>query len=166
MELEWKGRYREIISALVRHGNVISRTLADTMECIDGIVLRYQQFQVLEYIIENRQSIFNMNDASYWLSIPQSTFSKTVKHLVELGLVEKFQAVNNRKNIILRPTDKALELYADYVEHHAKQNWQQFFDALKDVGNDDLHTVVKAIEILDNHLLPEYNEELQIVKMN
>ena len=47
MELEWKGRYQEIISAMVRHGNTVSRTLSDTMDCGNGILLHYQQFQVL-----------------------------------------------------------------------------------------------------------------------
>ena len=165
MELEWMGRYREIISAMVRHGNAISRTLADSVDYGNGVILRHQQFQVLEYIIENRQNIFSMNDASYRLNIPQSTFSKTVKYLVELGLVEKYQAVNNRKNIILRPTDKGIGLYSDFAEHRAPQNWQPFFEALKDVSDEDLHAVSKAIEILDNSILPERSEEIRIIKI-
>jgi len=165
MELEWKERYQEIIVALVRHGNTVSRTLSDTMDCGNGLLLHYQQFQVLEYIIENRQSIFSMNDASSQLSIPQSTFSKTVKQLVEAGLVEKYQAVNNRKNIILRPTEKAIGVYSDFAQKHAKQIWQPFFDALKDVDDEDLHAVVQAIDVLDRFILSESKEEIRIVKI-
>ena len=165
MELEWKGRYQEIISAMVRHGNTVSRTLSDTMDCGNGILLHYQQFQVLEYIIENRQSIFSMNDASSQLSIPQSTFSKTVKQLVESGLVEKYQAVNNRKNIILRPTEKAIRIYSDFAEKHAKQIWQPFFDALNGVDDEVLHAFVRAIDFIDKRILSENSDEIRIVKI-
>ena len=106
-----------------------------------------------------------MNDASSQLSIPQSTFSKTVKQLVEAGLVEKYQAVNNRKNIILRPTEKAIGVYSDFAQKHAKQIWQPFFDALKDVDDEDLHAVVRAIDVLDRFILSESKEEIRIVKI-
>ena len=116
MESDWMGRYREIVAAVVLHGNVVIRTQADVADIGDGILLRHQQWQILEYIVENRDKIFSMNDISYRLNIPQSTFSKTVKLLCEHGLVEKYQAVNNRKNIILRPTDRGRELYTENSE--------------------------------------------------
>ena len=106
-----------------------------------------------------------MNDASSQLSSPQSTFSKTVKQLVESGLVEKYQAVNNRKNIILRPTEKAIRIYSDFAEKHAKQIWQPFFDALNGVDDEVLHAFVRAIDFIDKRILSENSEEIRIVKI-
>ncbi len=165
MESDWMGRYREIVAAVVLHGNVVIRTQADVADIGDGILLRHQQWQILEYIVENRDKIFSMNDISYRLNIPQSTFSKTVKLLCEHGLVEKYQAVNNRKNIILRPTDRGRELYTENSEKRVKQTFEGFFEALRDVSDDALHAVAKAIETLDNALLPERRQEIEVVKL-
>ena len=106
-----------------------------------------------------------MIDISYHLNIPQSTFSKTVKLLHGCGLVEKYQAVNNRKNIILRPTEKGLRLYQSISQKEAMGILQGFFDALKNVTDEDLHAMAKAIEALDNELLPERKEEIEIIKL-
>ena len=76
MLTEWMGRYREIDAALVRHGNVVLRTQTAKQYLGDGIWMDDQQWQILEYLIENRDNIFNMNDVSYRLNIPQSTFFK------------------------------------------------------------------------------------------
>ena len=102
MDTEWMGRYRGLVASLVRHDNVAIRTQTNKKNIGDNIWLNDQQWQILEYLIENRDKIFNMNEVSYRLDIPQSTFSKTIKLLCEKGLVEKYQAVNNRKNIIKR----------------------------------------------------------------
>ena len=165
MESDWMGRYREIVAAVVLHGNVVIRTQADVADIGDGILLRHQQWQILEYIVENRDKIFSMNDISYRLNIPQSTFSKTVKLLCEHGLVEKYQAVNNRKNIILRPTDRGRELYTENSEKRVKQTFEGFFEALSGVSDEDLHAVAKAIETLDNAMLPERRQEIEVVKL-
>ena len=114
MEVDWMGRYRELVAAIVLHGNVATRTQSDVIDRGEGTFLTHQQWQILEYIVENRDKVFSMNDISYWLNIPQSTFSKTVKLLCNSDLVEKYQAVNNRKNIILRPTEKGLQLYRSH----------------------------------------------------
>lgn len=166
MGSEWKGRYREVIASLVLHGNVILRTQSSSLFDIgEGVIVTPQQWQILEYIVENSDKLFNMNEISYRLSVPQSTFSKTVKMLYENDLVEKYQAVNNRKNIILRPTEKGLRIYKYHSEEHVKPFFQGFFDALKDVSDIDLHALAKAIETLDNEMLPERKEEIETIKL-
>ena len=165
MTTEWMGRYREILAALVLHGNVVLRAHSIAIDIGDGIFLNHQQWQILEYIVEHRDELFNMIDISYHLNIPQSTFSKTVKLLHGYGLVEKYQAVNNRKNIILRPTEKGLRLYQSISQKEAMGILQGFFDALKNVTDEDLHAMAKAIEALDNELLPERKEEIELIKL-
>ena len=48
MEFNWMGRYQGIIDALVLHGNVVLRTQATTSEIGEGILLKPQQWQILE----------------------------------------------------------------------------------------------------------------------
>lgn len=165
MEFNWMGRYQEIIDALVLHGNVVLRTQATTSEIGEGILLKPQQWQILEYIVRNCDKTFSMIDISYRLNIPQSTFSKTVKLLYEYDLVEKYQTVNNRKNIILRPTEKGLQVYRQHAEYHVKPFFESFIDALRDVADEDLHAVAKAIEALDNEMLPERKEEVEMIRL-
>ncbi len=165
MESEWIGRYREIVAAIVLHGNVVIRTQTDVLDIGDGIFLRHQQWQILEYIVENRERIFSIADISYRLNIPQSTFSKTVKLLCEHNLVEKYQAVNNHKNIILRPTDRGLQLYKSHSESFVRHRFQGFFNVLSDISDEDLKTVARALEILDNTLLPERQEDIEMIKL-
>ena len=165
MKLEWMGRYRELLAALVLHGNVVSRTQSDLMDLGEGIFLTSQQWQIFEYLVEHRDHRFSMNDISYRLNIPQSTFSKTVKILLESGLVEKYQAVNNRKNIILHPTEKGLVLYKNFSENNLRPMFERIFHTLDHISDEDLHSVAMAIVALDNELLPERKEEVEIIKV-
>ena len=43
--------------------------------------------------------------------------------------------------------------------------FESFFNILKSVSDEDLHTVAKAIETLDNEILPERKEEIEIIKL-
>ena len=165
MESEWMGRYREIVAAVVRHGNVVLRTQNNSRDIGNGVVLKQQSWQILEYIVEHDNKRFSMNDISYQLNIPQSTFSRTVKMLCEEGLVEKYQMINNRKNIILKPTEKGIELYRIIAGNSVEPIFRDFFEALKDVSDEDLHRVAVAIEKLDNNLIPERNEEIEMIRL-
>lgn len=165
MKSDWMGRYQEITYALILHGNVIARTQTVVFDIGEGIVLNSQQWQILEYIVCNRDKTFSMNDISYRLNIPQSTLSKTVKMLCKYGLVDKYQAVNNRKNIILRPSEHGLHIYTTHSINSVRPVFESFFNILKSVSDEDLHTVAKAIETLDNEILPERKEEIELIKL-
>lgn len=146
------GRYRGIVDAVVAHGNLISR-MQSYRECVSGRTeLSFQEWQILEYIVGHRFETFSMSDMSASLKIPQSTFSKIVKYLCQLGLVEKYQAVNNRKNIILKPSEEALELYAENSESLKKRFFSPMFSCLENVSDESLEAVVKAIETLDERI--------------
>ena len=141
------------------------RTQAELSDIGEGILLKPQQWQILEYIVRNRDKTFSMIDISYRLNIPQSTFSKTVKLLYDYGLVDKYQTVNNRKNVILRPTEKGLRIYRFHAENRVRPFFESFFDALRDVSDVDLHAMAHAIEVLDNEMLPERKEEVEMIKL-
>ena len=165
MESDWMGRYRKLIDALVLHGNVVIKTQNVTTDIGEGILLKPQQWQILEYLVRNRDNVFSMIDISYRLNIPQSTFSKTIKLLCDYDLVEKYQTVNNRKNIILRPTEKGLSIYRKHAENDVRPFFAGFMDALKNVSDADIQAIANAIEIIDNEMLPERKEEIEIIKL-
>ena len=119
--------------------------------------------QIFEYIVEHRDRGFSMVEISYNLSIPPSTFSKTVKLLCAYGLVEKHQAENNRKNIFLRPTERGLQIYDEVTPTHVLPDLRRFFDALEPVSDEDLRRFVRAIKALDDIILPERQKEAALL---
>lgn len=159
MESEWMGRYRPLVAALVRHGNVCMSAAGRRKEIGEGIELSSLEWQVLECIVERRYEATNMIAISNSIGVPQSTFSKTTKKLCDMGLVEKYQAVNNRKNIILRPTDTALELYKSNSARLQNNVFGAFFDKLTEVRDEDINAVAAAVQALNDALDPPKTPE-------
>ena len=140
------GRYRALIAALVLHSNVVHRGLAEKVDIGDGILLLPQEWQTLEYIIEHRDRNFSMSDASRSLGIPPSSFSRFVKTLNSRALVERYQMVGNRKNVILRPTDYALELYKRRDSDSIRAMFHEFFRDLDGISDEDLALFTGALD--------------------
>ena len=159
MERDQFERCRELVAALILHGNVAIRAQSNVLDLGDGIRLKHQHWQIFEYIVEHRDRGFSMVEISYNLSIPPSTFSKTVKLLCAYGLVEKHQAENNRKNIFLRPTERGLQTYDEVTPAHVLPDLRRFLDALEPVSDEDLRCFVRAIKALDDIILPERQKE-------
>ena len=146
MGYEWMGRYRKLVSAVVRHGNVYSRMQGIKYDVAEGLRMTAQEWQILEYIIEHSNESKNMISIADSLCIPQSTFSKTVKMLCKLGFAEKYQSAQNRKNVILKPTEYAEQVYEAHAKKMAEGNFGRFFEELEGVSDQDLEKVVRAIE--------------------
>lgn len=144
MDTQWMGRYRPLIAALVQHANINLRLSRQRSSLGEGVALTSVEWQVLEAIIEN-QSEQSMIGISEKLGIPQSTFSRTVKTLCDLDMAEKHQTEQNRKNVLLRPTSKALRLYAAKLEDASFAHFKKFFAELDDISDDDLSTFIRAL---------------------
>lgn len=151
--IDWMGRYRNLVSALVQHSNVVSKAGNERHYMYDGIYMTSNEWQVMEYIVEQRNQDERMILMSETLGIPQSSFSKIIKSMSALGLVERYRSVDNKKNIIVKPTPLALKVY----DYHAQQSYDEvfkpFFDALEEVDDESLDKVTKAIELLSNGIL-------------
>ena len=104
MDVNWMGRYRTLVMALVQHCNISARGSGIKDRVTDDIWLNAHEWQVLEYIIEHTEDDAYMNRMSEVLGLPQSSFSRSVSLLSSYGLVEKYQTESNRKNVLLRPT--------------------------------------------------------------
>lgn len=154
MELNWMGRYRPLIDTLVRHRNAYARAINHKTECIEDVSLSLLEWEVLEYIIEHESDDASMIQISERLAIPQSSFSKFTRTLCSCGLVAKYQMIGNRKNIILKATDKGMEFYRKRVEYLMKYVFGEFFQHLDGLSEEDLAAVTRAIACL-NHDLEE-----------
>lgn len=152
MNIDWMGRYRPLVAALVRHANIVQRNLSKKTVLTNEISLNSQEWQVFEYIIEHMDDDAHMNLISDRLGIPQSTFSKTVKALCGYDLVEKYQTTRNRKNIILRPSEKGLKLYQIHASGVVSNNFESFFKALDCIADEDIEQFTFALDKLNAQL--------------
>lgn len=148
MALEWMGRYRELIQTLTQYINLSAREMTVKKNIDENITLTSQEWQVLEYIIEHEEDDVSMKQVSDRLALPQSSFSKHTKYLWECDLVDKYQVEGNRKNIILKPSDKGRRLYDIYSEKLASQAFQQFFQILDHCSDEDIQLFTEAIQSL------------------
>ncbi len=161
MEVDWMGRYRPLVAALVLHANIVNKGISERNDIGDGIMLNPQEWQSLEFIIEHNDSFFSMIEISRRLGIPQSTFSRIVKTLQENRLIAKYQVAGNRKNIVLRPTDYGVKLYRNRVERSSGTRFRKFFAELEPLSDEDIKTFTSAL----NHLtmdLPSARESQDV----
>lgn len=154
METEWMGRYRSLIASLVRHVNVASTGNFERGDFGNGILLRPISWQALEYSIEHIDHTDSMSDVARTLGITQSTFSKLTKELVSYGFVEKYVATNNKKNVIIRPTDKGIKFYHQYNENRNKGIFTDFMAELETFSDEEIERFTHAIDALTNSLPP------------
>lgn len=111
MKLDWMGRYRELIGEVMKFGNVYSRVVSKKNTYEYDVALTVSEWQVLESIYEHQDALCNMTYLANKLGIPQSNFSKYVKSLCEMGLVERYYRQDNNKDIVLRLSERGQEFY-------------------------------------------------------
>ena len=145
MKIEWMGRYRELLRALVLHANRAARVSSLPGEIGEGISLTPYEWQVFECILEHEDENVNMICMSNGLGVPQSTFSKITKKLCKHGLVQRYQAVDNKKNIILKGTDLGRRLYLSHTSQVLEKVFRPLFAGLDSLPDEALETVVAAL---------------------
>ena len=111
MELNWMGRYRELVRDLVYYSNSSNRNLFTANRNRGDEELSMHEYQILEYICEFENDKRIMADISRDTGIAQSIITKATKKLIALGLVERYRLGSNRKSIILRPTQAGKDRY-------------------------------------------------------
>ena len=143
MELTWMGKHRAAVEAVIRTGNSYARSVDLPGLMSEQADLSPVELQVMEYILENEERRENMSQVAARLDISQSHFSKLAARLVSKGLLEKFRTANNRKNVIVQPTDFARQVYLDYAKEAAK-SWQPFFEELDRMGPEAEAAFIRA----------------------
>ena len=145
MDMHWMGRYRKLVMALVQHSNITMRGAGIKDRITDDIWLNAHEWQVLEYIIEHAEDDAYMNRISEVLGLPQSSFSRSVSLLSSYGLVEKYQTESNRKNVLLRPTEKGILVY--------KEKYSQ-------LDNELFEVLFKSLDRFDDETIKGFSEAL------
>jgi len=165
----WMGRYAPLIAALIKHSNIITKNSAVKMHIYENIYLTTNAWQILEYIVDNRDQNNPMIHISEKLGIPQSSFSKVIAELCQMGLVEKYKLASNKKNIILKPTALALEAYTYHTQHSYQSYFKRFFEAMEGFSDDELERFTQAISILSKDIVddtpPPSEENPQLIKI-
>ena len=152
MDFEWMGRYRSLVSEVMRLTNVAVKDSVEKHDIGDGILVNNTEWQILEYIVEHRFDEEKMILISDKLGITQGAFSKAAKKLTDFGLLERYQKSNNKKDIILKPTDKAISIYMDNVENVVRERFLGFFSALDDMDDSGISAITYAFAVLNNDI--------------
>ena len=152
--IEWMGRYRPVVAALVQHSNAATKG-GRLHHIFEDIYLSPNEWQVLEYIVEHREDDEHMANMISARAIPQSSFSRIQKKLCSMGLLERFQMQDNKKNVILKPTGQALKAYDYHSAALYGQLFKPFFDELEGFSDEELNRFARAIENLSGRMESE-----------
>lgn len=152
MSTEWMGRYRNLVAALVRNTNNVNRTSKRGVSLENGVFLSTYEWQVFEYLIENKNSDDRMILISDRLGIPQSSFSRIVSNLCQNNLVVKLQLAGNNKNYVLKPTALGEELYTQHVYQNTLKTFAPFFKELDVIDDETLAVFTKAMSVLADNI--------------
>lgn len=125
--------YRDIIEQLIRYSNVYAAVYSKEMHHGTDIPFSYAQIQVVEYLLENEDLNQNMNTIATRLGITNSTFSKLASRLVKKGLLQKYHAEGNRKDVIIRVTETGRRVYDEYSRHILKHHFSLMFEQARDI---------------------------------
>ena len=127
-----------------------------------NISLNAQQWQTLECIIEFEDENRNMFFMANQIGVPKSTFSKNVKLLVDSGLVDRYRQSNNRKDIILKPSEKGRKYYKTHSEILLKKGWKIPFSVLDKLSDENMSTMEEFMSEMIATLEPEVRELFKI----
>ena len=146
MKLEWLGDYRSMVGTIYRAGNAYS--MICKREILgDTVAFSPYEVQIMEYIMEYEDNRKNMSWYAHKMGLATSTYSKYVKKMVEKGLLEKYRASDNKKNVILRVSELGRTEYETY-SRHAKGTWfEGLFERLDALTSQELKSFQELIEL-------------------
>lgn len=147
LELTWMGRYRELVRALVYYSNASNRGTHGKVKSDLAYGLNQNEYQILEYICEFENENRIMTDISRDTGILQSIVTKATKRLVELGLVERYRIVGNRKSVILKPTEQGKQTYVQYAEQVCAV-FAPFFQSMEGFSDEQLKRFEQSVRAL------------------
>ena len=164
MDIKWMGRYRPFVAALVKHSNTVSRGSSVKIDFGSDIKLNSVEWQILEYFYEHGEVTHAMIQVSESLGIAQSSFSKCTNTLWQYGLVEKYHLADNKKNVIVRITEKGTDLYEAYFPSVQAAGWEEFFEDLAPLSDEELEILTRALNKLSTDV-PKKETEQPMVKI-
>jgi len=165
MKLEWMGRYREFIGLLSKYVNIFANLGNKAITDKLGFRLTSQQWQTLECIVEYEDENKNMIFMANKIGLKKSTFSKFIKVLVNYGLVERYQQKDNRKDIILKPSEKGRVYYKSRSQILLESAWKEPFAVLDKLSDESLAIIVDFMKKSIVDLDPKNNKVVELFKL-
>ena len=147
MKLEWMGKYRDLVEAVIRYGNSYAGRYQKERYMGADATFSPAQLQVMEYILENEEKNQSMVEVATRLGISPSAFSKNVKRMTEKGLLEKYHTVSNRKNVIVRASARSREVYQQYTKFALDTLFGEVFAVLDDIPPKYIERFTDAINV-------------------
>lgn len=141
------GRYRSLVRALVYYSNASTIAVDVKKSSVD---LSQLEYQVLEHIVEFENDTKIMADISRDLGIKPSRLTNITKRLLRLELVERYQLEYNKKNVILKPTQKGREMYVRICTTQVEPVFLKFFSELEQMSDQELEQFERAVRILSD----------------
>lgn len=162
MAIKWMGRYRDFVSAVVKHSNQYNRVANVDSVSFEDKTFSSIEWQILEYVYEHPDDTGNMSVISEALGLATSSFPRRTSFAVlfEKELVAKYMVDGNRKNIILRVSEEGRRCYDYIVENQMKALFLDAFAQLDCLDDKQLAAVVSAISMLG--YLPETPMQKQV----
>jgi len=159
------GRYREFVGLLSKYvnifGNLGNKAVTDKL----GFRLTSQQWQTLECVIEYEDENKNMMFMANKIGLKKSTFSKFIKVLENYGLVERYQQKGNRKDIILKPSDKGHVYYKTRSQILMESIWKEPFAVLDKLSDENLAVIVDFMKKVIDDLDLKNNKVVELFKL-
>ncbi len=167
MEIDWMGRYRPLVAALVLHSNIVNRGQNERMDCGHGVMLTPQEWQVLEFIVEHDDAYFNMIEIARQIGIPQSSFSRIVKTLHDADLITKYRVAGNKKNVILRSSELGQEIYRGRATDINRDYFKVLFRELEPISDEDIKIFTKALNRFTRSLpTAKDSQEVELIEID
>ncbi|MBQ8469012.1 MAG: MarR family transcriptional regulator [Clostridia bacterium] len=149
MKTEWLGRYRPLVESIIFFANDYASTYNREFVRTENGTVSYEQIQVVEYLLENEELQLNMRGVADRLGKSPSAFTKLVNKLVGKGLLEKYHAPDNKKNVIVLVSDRGRKVYDEYVTKYAIPIFQEFFDFGDSLSEEELEAVRVLLRKID-----------------
>ena len=130
-----------------------------------GLRLTSQQFQILECVVEYEDENKNMVFMGNKLGLKKSTFSKLIKVLVNYGLVERYRQNDNRKDIILKPSEKGRIYYQERSKIFLESAWKEAFAVLDKLSDESLAIIVDFMTKIIDDLDPKNNKAAELIRL-
>lgn len=146
MQLDWLGKHRQLVGDFYRSANRYSQ-LCNLESFGEKIHFSPYEVQILEHILEHGEENRNMKWYASHLGLHQATYSKYINRLVSKGLLEKYHAEGNQKNVILRLSQLGLEEYHKYAELARSALFSELLDYLDSLSPEQLKAVQHTFDI-------------------
>lgn len=159
MKTEWLGRYRPLVESIIFFANDYAGTYNKEFVRTANGTVSYEQIQVVEYLLENEELQLNMRGVAERLGKSPSQFTKLVSKLTDKGLLEKYHAPDNRKNVIVLVSDQGRRVYDEYVTKYAIPIFQEFFNLGDELSDEQLADMTRMMHKIDLQYSAKRNAE-------